>query len=170
MKQALVLQELARERRTIQAAVRALVGDYHLAEDVLQGVFVVALAQAEQFREGSNFRAWVREIARRVAWAQLRKAGRAAAPIDVEVLDSLAQAVELPPDAWESERAALKSCVDGLPPDNRELLRLRYAEEAPLTRIASQLRTTTDGIKGLLKRLRVRLALCVEGKLRGGTA
>ena len=167
MEQERILQELARERRTIQAAIRALVTDYHLAEDILQEVFVVALREHARFEAGTNFRAWVREIARRTAWAHLRRAGRGAA-LDPATLDSIAMAVEVPPEAWESEREALHACVEGLPRESRELLRRRYAEEEPLTRIAGGLGNTLDGIKSALKRLRQQLAACVAGRLKGG--
>lgn len=166
MEQERVLQELARERRTIQATIRALVTDYHLAEDILQEVFVVALREHARFEAGSNFRAWVREIARRTAWAQLRRSGRSDA-LDPVTLDAIATAVEVPPQAWESEREALTACVKGLPRESRDLLRRRYTEEEPLTRIASGLGSTLDGIKSALKRLRQQLAACVAGRLKG---
>ena len=166
MNQDAVLQLLARERRAIQACIRARVADYHLAEDILQEVFVVALQRAEQFREGTHFRAWVREIALRTAWAHLRKAGRGPGALDPDTLEAVARVVEVPPEVWEAERAALQRCVAGLEAESRELLRLRYVEEAPLARIADRRRTTVDGIKGLLKRLRARLADCVAWRLK----
>jgi RNA polymerase sigma-70 factor (ECF subfamily) len=162
-----VLQELARERRTIQATIRALISDYHSAEDVLQEVFVVALREHARFEAGTNFKAWVREIARRTAWAQLRRSGRSAGALDPGTLDAIATAADLPAQAWESEREALQACVEGLPRESRDLLRRRYTEEEPLTRIASGLGSTLDGIKSALKRLRLRLAACVAGRLKG---
>lgn len=167
MEQERVLQELARERRAIQATIRALVTDYHLAEDILQEVFVVALREHARFEAGSNFKAWVREIARRTAWAQLRRSGRSAGALDPGTLDAIAAAAEVSPQAWESEREALKACVDGLPRESRDLLRRRYTEEEPLTRIASGFGSTLDGIKSALKRLRQQLAACVAGRLKG---
>lgn len=167
MEQERVLQELARERRTIQATIRALISDYHSAEDVLQEVFVVALREHARFEAGTNFKAWVREIARRTAWAQLRRSGRSAGALDSGTLDSITAAAELSPQAWESEREALQACVEGLPRESRDLLRRRYAEEEPLSGIAKALGSTLDGIKSALKRLRQQLAACVAGRLKG---
>jgi RNA polymerase sigma-70 factor (ECF subfamily) len=167
VEQELVLQELARERRTIQATIRALITDYHSAEDVLQEVFVVALREHARFESGTNFKAWVREIARRTAWAQLRRSGRKAGALDPATLDAIATAAEVSPQSWESEREALKACVDGLPRESRDLLRRRYTEEEPLARIANGLGSTLDGIKSALKRLRQQLAACVAGRLKG---
>ncbi len=166
MDQDRMLRMLARERRMIQAFTRAMVSDYHLAEDVLQEVFVVALRQREQFAEGTNFPAWIREIVKRVSWTQMRKAGRRTAALDARTLDLMAPALDLPADAWEAERRALQSCLAGLAPESRRVLALRYAEEAPLVRIAEDVGRSVDGVKGLLKRLRQKLADCVASKLR----
>lgn len=161
-----MLRLLTRERRLIQAFTRAMVSDYHLAEDILQDVFVVALQRRDQFVEGTSFPAWVREIVRRVSLAQLRKAGRGAASLDDRTLDLLAPALQVPEESWEEERRALQSCVGSLPAESRRVLALRYVEEAPLERIAGDVGRSVDGIKGLLKRLRQKLAECVAGKLR----
>lgn len=157
---------LARENRMIQASIRAMVSDPHLAEDILQEVFVVVLQKRDQFAEGTNFSAWVREIARRVSYAQLRKAGKEPLPLTPETLDALESAFDVGPKRWEEERRALGACVEGLNEEGREILRLRYVELSSLARIASAVGRTTDGVKGVLKRLRQRLSECIEARLR----
>lgn len=161
-----MLRLLARERRMIQAFTRAVVPDYHLAEDVFQEVFVVALRRRDQFVKGTNFPAWIREVVRRVAWGHLRKFGRRMAPLDGQTLMLVAPELDRPVETWEEERLALQNCVQRLPPESRRVLALRYAEEAPLERIASETGRSVDGIKGLLKRLRQKLAECVAAQFR----
>jgi len=169
-----ILRLLARETRMIQAFIRAMVCDFHLAEDILQEVFVVALQRRDQFVEGTNFSAWVREIARRVSLAKIRKSGKGDLALTTEVLDAIEDSFEVAPERWELERRALGACVEGLPEESRKILALRYIQEAPITQIASLVRRSTDGVKGVLKRLRQRLADCVSARLKesdfsGGT-
>ncbi|HXG63211.1 MAG TPA: sigma-70 family RNA polymerase sigma factor [Planctomycetota bacterium] len=163
-----VVRLLTRERLMIQAFIRALVPDPHLAEDVFQEVFIVALRKHAEFREGSDFGAWVREIARRVSWAELRKTGRRPLALAPETLESVGVLLEQEPEAWEEHRGALKECVGLLPAESRRILTLRYLENAPLASIAAAVGRSTDGVKGVLKRLRQRLAECVSGRLREG--
>lgn len=151
----------------IQVFIRSMVSDFHLAEDILQEVFVVALQKRDQFVAGTNFCAWVREIARRVSFAKIRKSGRGDLLLSTEVLDAMEETLDVDPERWELERRALGACVEGLPEESRRILALRYIEGAPITEIASAVRRSTDGVKGLLKRLRERLADCVSGRLKG---
>ena len=153
----------------LQAAIRAMVADAYLAEDVLQEVFVVVMQQHEQFAAGTNFGAWAREIARRVTLAQLRKVGRYPAVLDPETLDLLEGGFDTPRDTWEDERAALNECVAALPEESRKVLNLRYVTNAPLAEISAAVGRSGDGIKALLKRLRQSLAECVNGRLRRET-
>lgn len=161
-----ILRSLTQERRMLQAAIRAMVADAYLAEDVLQEVFVVVMQQHEQFTAGTNFGAWAREIARRVTLAQLRKAGRYPAVLDPETLDLLEGSFDTPRETWENERSALNECVAALPEESRKVLNLRYVTNAPLAEIAAAVGRSGDGIKALLKRLRQALAECVTTRLR----
>jgi len=166
MDQEQILRLLTRERRMIQAFVRAIVSDFHLAEDILQEVFVVALQRRDQFVDGTNFCAWVREIARRVALAKVRKSGRDALTLTPEVLDAVEPSFDLEAERWEEERRALSACVESLPEESRKILALRYVQAAPLTHISFDVGRSTDGVKALLKRIRQRLAECVGARLR----
>ena len=166
MDQNQTLRLLARETRMIQAFIRAMVSDFHLAEDILQEVFVVALQKREHFVEGTNFGAWIREIARRVTFAKIRKSGRGDLTLTTEVLDTIEDTFDVESERWELERRALGACVEGLPEESRRILALRYIEAAPISHIASVVRRSTDGVKGVLKRLRQRLADCVSARLK----
>ena len=158
---------LTRDRLMLQAVIRSMVSDHHLAEDILQEVFVVALEKRAQFQKGSNFGAWEREIARRVALAQLRKARREP-PLDPETMEILDPAFEAPAAVWTEKRDALRDCVGRLPEDSRRVLALRYVESVPLEQIGGLVSRSTDGVKALLKRLRHSLAMCMNARLGHG--
>ena len=149
----------------LQAAIRAMVSDGYLAEDILQEVFVVVMQQHEQFVDGTNFGAWAREIARRVTLAQLRKSGRYPSALDPETLNALEVHFDKTREFWEEERRALNECVAELPEESRKILNLRYLNNSPLSEIAGTVGRSTDGVKALLKRLRQALAECINGRL-----
>lgn len=54
----------------------AMLGDRHLAEDVVQDAGVVALKQLEEFETGTNFVAWMSQIVRFQAFNRSRKRTR----------------------------------------------------------------------------------------------
>ncbi len=170
MDQEQALRNLARERRMIESFIRAIVPDAHLVEDVIQEVYIVVARRYADFAEGTNFGAWVREIARRTALHQLRKAGRPGAPLEPRTLDALETSFETAPETWDEEKRALQSCVEKLPAESLRVLDLRYVNDAPLAEIAASVGRSVDGVKALLKRLRQKLAECAEARLGGEPA
>ena len=64
----------------LRGFILGLLPDHHLAEDVFQDVFLTAAAKADDFRDGSNFLAWVRAIARLKVLEHCRQAEGRAAP------------------------------------------------------------------------------------------
>lgn len=165
MNQEQALRLLARERRMIESFIRAIVADAHLVEDVIQEVYIIVAQKHADFADGTNFGAWVREIARRTALNQIRKTSRRAAALEPDALDALEANFDLAPDAWEAEKRALRTCLEKLPPESARVLDLRYIDEAPLARIAAAVGRSVDGVKAMLRRLREKLADCAEERL-----
>ena len=67
----------------------AMLGDRHLAEDVVQDAGVVALKQLDEFKVGTNFVAWMSQIVRFQAFNQSRKRTRQSTrSVDPITLDS----------------------------------------------------------------------------------
>ena len=163
-----ILRELTQQRRMLYAFIRAMVSDTHLCEDILQEVFVVAVSKHNEFTSGTNFGAWLREITRRVALAQLRKSGRGPSALDPETIDKMEASIDVSKSDWEEERRALGECLKQLPVESRRVLDLRYVADVSLAEIGDTVGRSPDGIKALLKRLRQTLAECVSSRLRRG--
>lgn len=162
-----LLRMVTGERRMLQAYIRAIIRDTHLCEDVLQDVVVVAIKQREQFTDGTDLGAWLRAIARRTALAAIRKAGQQATLLAPGTLDALDTSFsEQRTEIWEEEREALRECLKQLPEVSHRLLSFKYAKDLPIERIAAETARTVDAVKSTLKRLRVALAECVNGRLR----
>src|SRR5262245_36908450 len=67
-----------------------LVGDHHLAPDILQDVFVLVIRKLYWLREPKVFRPWVYRIATRQAFQRLQRERRLAGHTEDEALLSLA--------------------------------------------------------------------------------
>ena len=150
----------------LRGFVHGLLPDRHLVEDVLQEIFVSVTAMAGEFREGTNFLAWARTIARLKVYEQVRKRGRAQQILDATAVEALVTAAPEADDAWEVRREALRRCLNELAPRARQMVNLRYAPESPpLEVIAHQMQWTVGAVKVALSRARRFLMACVERRL-----
>lgn len=139
----------------VYAFVLRRVRDRDLAEDLASDVFHKALAALPQFDwRGIPFSAWLLRIASNVVADQWKRSGR-------EVLED-------PPDRGADpkldeveDQARLFHCVEQLPPDQRRVIYMRFAEEKSIREIAQSLKRTEGAIKQLqfrgLQNLRARL-------------
>lgn len=142
-----------------------MLGDRHAADDVLQEVFLTGIERARDFRPGTSFTAWTREIARRKVFETRRKAAHGLMLSD-EALAVLADDNEVLDDPWANHRQALEARIKELAPRARELVELRYSPDWPdLNLIAARVSWTVGAVKVALSRARVALRECVERRL-----
>lgn len=107
--------------------LRKLLGDGHAAEDALQDVWLDVVRAIPRLADAGAFAAWAYRIARDRAFRRLRRRrGRPAdAPLDGEALADESAGEE----AFAAERAeAIHAALDGLSPEHREVLVLRFLE------------------------------------------
>lgn len=76
-----VTQLERRYGQRLQRFVRSMVRDVHLAQDVTQEVFEKILTRNQRYRPGTNFRAWLFEVARNQALSALRQQRRVPRPL-----------------------------------------------------------------------------------------
>jgi RNA polymerase sigma-70 factor (ECF subfamily) len=160
-----VARLLMKHHTSLYAYIYACVRSHHDAEDILQSVSVVIMEQLDQLRDEDGFLPWAREIARRCTLAHWRRVRREKA-LDPDLLQALAEAA----DAVEREeptslhRDALTACLDGLPPDSRRLLAMRYDGSA-VGDLARCVGRTVQSVYAQLKRIKSALRDCVRRRL-----
>jgi RNA polymerase sigma-70 factor (ECF subfamily) len=131
-------------------------GDRHVAEDVNQEVWMLALDRFDRFDPGrGGFRDWLLGIARHRALRRLRHArdltvvgspeGVADASTPAELLEGVERA--------DAVRAALLC----MPQESRQVLLDKYAEGLSVAEIAARRGRSTKGVESLLSRARARL-------------
>jgi RNA polymerase sigma factor (sigma-70 family) len=137
-------------------AVRVL-GDRSLAEDAAQQAFVQAWKAASHFDPSRELGPWLATIARRAAIdLQRREATRTRlARVDepTVVVQSVPESAERAYDVW-----AVREAVDGLPAEEREVVRLQHLEGLTQVEVAERLGIPLGTVKSRAHRAHARLA------------
>ncbi|MHC4201422.1 MAG: RNA polymerase sigma factor [Planctomycetota bacterium] len=164
------IEELsARHWRELHGLLLAITRNATLAEDLTQEVFVVALRKGME--PGPDTRLWLREVARRLAIAELRRKR----PKTMADFEQFIESVH-PPEAsapqteFSDELSALRACIQELPKGSREIVALRYEKGEPLSKLATRTGKTVGYLKQVLFRLRKRLADCIRRRLATGVS
>ncbi len=146
---------------------RAIVGDWHAAEDVVQETAEIAYRKLNYFIPEADFAGWLKAIARRQSLAARRKLNRSA-PVAEELLERVYQ--DPAPAAAGRRGEALQECVDGLEGRSAQAVKGHYFEGFKLADLASRMDMTPVAMRQLLHRVRVVLLECVRRKLGVGSA
>lgn len=155
--QALDPRELLDQAGRLQSIARRLVGDGHLAEDLVQDTWVAALEaerrKPEQNKDAEGWRAWARAVTRNVSLRRRRRDSKRreveqqAARLESEGgVDDLAERLE-----WQRR---LTNAIEGLDEPYRSALVLRYLDGRSPAEIAER-----QGISKVNARRRVSRAL-----------
>lgn len=145
--------------------VMSLCHDPSVAKDILQETNLTLWRKAEHFEEGTNFTAWACRTAYYHVLNHRRRQSREQLVFDEDVLDYLAERQESRGETTDLRLEALRICIGGLPPSQRELIERRYRPGASVRGIAEKEGKTAGAISQALFRIRAALQKCVEQKL-----
>ncbi len=152
------LYEINFER--VYAYITRRVQDRSEAEDLTAEVFHHALANLKRFEwRGIPFSAWLYRIAANLISDRWHRSGR---EVSDETQIELAQAS--PKEIEEVERrATIFRLVDDLPPDQKQVLVLRFVEEKSIKEVARKIGKTEGAVKQLQFRAVSNLRARMEG-------
>jgi RNA polymerase sigma-70 factor, ECF subfamily len=145
------------------AYISTLLGDVHDASNVLQETNMMLWQKVDEFKPGTNFRAWAREIAYYKSLTFARDSKRDKLIVNQALIEQyFAQ-----PDNWDEDerRIALRHCISKLDGRQRHLLRRRYENGASMKQLAKQQGKSEAAVKMTLRRVRERLMACIQRKL-----
>ena len=174
-----LLELYRRHADTLFRAAVLRLGDRQLAEEVLQDTFLALWNRAELYdsRQGSLL-GWLLAIARNRAVDLFRQAGRrpAAVPLSALVPDDRSESARLEealrsaavgggnsapePDSWIDGawlRAEVSRALEGIPEQERQVIRLAYYEELSQSEIAARLDWPLGTVKTRTRRALARL-------------
>lgn len=143
-----------------------LLGDRHLAEDVVQETFLAALRSIVSYRAEGPIEAWLYRIAYRAAISRQRKRRDLATdPIDmVELAGASPNDVERSVITLDLA-AALDRAIETLSPALKAAFVLRQIEGLPTRHVANVLDISESSVKMRLKRARTILRSELKGYL-----
>ena len=162
------VMKLALEHRAqLWGFLVGLTKDPAQAEDLFQNTYLILCEKWEQYRPGTNFLAWARQIARFEFLASVDPDRRPFVTAEMEVLESALHAVEREGGAPSSRREALRRCLDQMPQaKGRRVLELRYGEGLAGEKDAQQVGLSLNALYTMLSRVRRVLQDCVERRVR----
>lgn len=138
------------------------------ADEVAQKTFVQAFKRIDEYRAGTDFRAWLFAIARYQLMAECTRLKRLADYHSRYLPHALSQELERraeqSADLQPERLAYLKECMKELDEQRRRILDWRYGEERSLAEIAELTQRTVGAIKKHLFLLRQKLHECIERK------
>ncbi len=151
--------------KRIHNFVRGLLRDDHLAQDAVQEVFAKVFLKSHLYASGTNFRAWLFEIARNQALSTLRSRRRSPRPVsslnqleqENDLLESVADPSENRGLEEQEFMEAFATAVADLPDHYREVFEICVRQGKPYDAAAKQLGIPTGTVAIRIMRGRKRL-------------
>lgn len=144
------------ESRGLTAAVTAITGDAHRAEEIVQEAFERCYRRWRRVSRLDRPGAWVRRVAINQAISVMRRSSNERRAVDR--LGALAAGSSPPADPLDGlGDDAIWAAVRALPHDQAVVIALRYGADLGLDEIAATVETTVPAVKSLLHRARATL-------------
>jgi RNA polymerase sigma-70 factor (ECF subfamily) len=147
----------------------SLLGDVDQANEVLQETNLVLWKKSDEFRSGSNFKAWSFRVAHFQVMAFRQRQVRDRLVFDDEALEQITCEAGVQDDVYEHRMKLLEDCIVRLPERSREALGLFYEKGESLDSIAATMKRKANAVGQLLFRIRKSLIECVTKKGREAT-
>ena len=159
------LRLFSRNQSRVQAYIRSLVPDAAHADDVFQATSLVLWRSFEAFDKSKDFLPWALGVARHQVLMFWRTKRRDRHVFSETLIKSLADDALGRADFAADRQRALDACVEGLPPRQRDLIRMFYGENQSADTIAASWDRTVHAVYKALKVMRKSLLECVERRL-----
>ena len=140
--------------------------DHDTASDLVHQTFVNAYQRLTQYRQGTHFVFWIKQIARNLVRKKMREMACRSKHQNFyrDSLDALLGSDER--TEYEDTRAkALRACLPKLSKRNLQVFQFKYDALFSLKKIAQMMNETENGIKQRLWRSRLALRNCVETRM-----
>ena len=151
-------------QKSIHAIAWQKIGDYHVAEEITQDVFLQAYNKLSTLKDPSKFSRWIYIIAKRrcANWNQQEKTTmESLEATDDAILEKSAYtnyvAEQREKAATEHRREVVDMLLDKLPERERKVITLYYLGEMTSETISNFLGVSVNTIKSRLRRARQRL-------------
>ncbi len=136
------------------------------ADEVLQETMQVCWEKFDQYRPGTEFRAWACRIAyfKAVKFREQRR--KTSSMFSDAFLEAVDEEAVVMSDTLDMRLAFLDQCTKKLPPQDRKLIRLRYAMGATTQSVAEAIGCSVNVIYRALVRIHDMLFHCVDQAMK----
>ncbi len=156
---------LARYQARLYSYIVTILGSHDDAEDLLQDVSVIAWQKFHEFERGTDFRAWIFQI----AWFRVRqhieRKRRSGSAINAMLSSRLNQTMLDRRDDLDAQMDALRACMDKLDGSDRQLMHQVYGLAQPVPTVAATIGRQATSVYRSLRRIRERLLHCIDQNL-----
>jgi RNA polymerase sigma-70 factor, ECF subfamily len=159
------IQQLIGLQTRLYAYILTLLADRTAADDVLQETNLVLYRKAGEFTAGAEFEPWAFAVARTQCLAFWKLRGRDRLVLGDDAIQRIACRAEAGIEEIDSNRAALRKCMETLPARQRELVEARYASGGSVNQLAHRLGRPESSVSQALYRIRCALLDCVRRRL-----
>lgn len=160
------LSEYLLVRKPLYAFIYVLTHSAADTDDIFQEASSILWRKFEQFKEGTNFLAWAKQIARNLVMDLRKKRARhPVVDLDDNTMDLLAFRYQRIQDQVEDRTEALKRCVERLESGDRDLIKATYEEGKPVKKIAKKSKVSVQRIYKRLGGIQGVLLRCVRRSL-----
>ena len=159
----------AQHDRWLYSYLVTLLGSPSQAEEVFQEVCVVLWRELETFELGTDFVKWVAVIAHNQVRKHRRNNKKAGFHLNEETFEYMAKVAVNRADLFDYRRDALRTCLDKLSPEDRQLVNQCYNDSSSSFKtVASRLGRPENTVYKALNRIRRALHQCIDRKLSSG--
>ena len=161
-----IVRVLMQQRDRLFAYIWSIVGDAHLAEDVLQEVSLLAMENGGEVADEVRLAAWLRHAARNKALEAVRRRSRQPTPLDEAILEAMEPDWQQYDALEESELVdLLRTCVKQLTANNQRIVTLRYVDGLKSNEIARRLHRNVSAVYQAITRIHRALSECMSRRL-----
>ena len=159
------IQLFTTAQRQLYLFILAQVGNTQTAEEILQETNLVIWSKCSQFEIGSNFMAWVRQIAVYEVLKWRQKRSRDKLTFSDDFVQRVAASFTPPSEQIERRQQALQGCLEKLNAQDRNLIQQRYQPGITGKELARSLGRPPNSVYQSLGRIRKTLLECVQRTL-----
>ena len=157
--------ELTQAQQRLFAYIFRRMANRDQAMEVLQQVNLVLCRKADDFKLGTNFRAWSSTVAHYQILSYRKSLSRDRLVFTDEVM-AIIDEREDDSDERDGRLAYLHQCFQALSSDNQVFIKLRYEGGLSMEQIAMEIGKTANAVRVKLHRLRRSLRDCVQKRLQ----
>jgi RNA polymerase sigma-70 factor, ECF subfamily len=160
------VQLVTQYQQRVHLFILSLVSNRADAEEILQETNLILWRKFDEFRPGSDFRAWAFQVAYNKIKSFYERQGRQRLRFGPSVMDRLATIAATVPDQLPVALEALDVCKKQLSEQDRDLIERRYEPGATTVSVAADVGRSVAAVYKSVVRIRRALHECIQRALR----